>query len=271
MSVSKGLYASKPGSASNGDIYLPTDSFYDFLVWGGGAWKHILNGLECTPPINSEFAWVNQGSATTTTTNGGVFLSTPAAAGTSLHLRVKLAPATPYTLTTMVIPAQVWANTHHGGICFRESSSGRLITLGIESDSIQTRAQLSVFTWASPTDSSGARQAFILTQILLSRSGLWLRIADDGTTYTFSFSADGQNFVTIYTLTHAAAITAGYWTSAPDQIGFGGNPNNATYDWGMTLLHWDKPNSVVARHYGFWGLGASQSSTHSRNIGIIGR
>lgn len=250
MSITSGVYASKPLSHNSGDLYLPSDSFWDFLFSDGASWKHILNGFECTPPSLADFSWVNQGTATVTTANGGIAMRAVATAGNSLRILKKTAPATPYTLTAIVIPCIAGIDGHypHVGILFRERSSGRLLTLSLEFNVAAGGpggSAVSNFGWESAT-ASGLRYVAARADVLAG-SPIWMRLEDDGANMKMSFSCDGLGFIQIRSVAYA---TQGMH---PDEIGFFAQANSNTYDSIATLVHWDKPASAdTAQHYGFW-------------------
>ena len=48
-----------------------------------------------------------------------------------------------------------------------------------------------------------------------SMQEVWLKVDDDGSSLTFSYSMDGGAWIQVHTETHAT------WLAAPDQVGFG--------------------------------------------------
>lgn len=256
MAITTGTYSARPSSHSAGDIYLTTDSFWDYLVSDSSKWKHLYSGFECEPPIDSEFSWLNQGGASLVTANGGVFLRAPATAGTNRRIRVKSAPATPYILTAIMLPAIVGATD--AGECllgFRDSTyeGMQFLMLGMRSGV----TYLSVANVNSPTGSEFGTYNGDLG-IHRSSPAIWLQLEDNGTTLYFRFSQDGQNFLTVYSL----GRTAEPWTNGPpDQLFFGvGATGGYTYDCGVTLIHWSQPNPVsTMRVWGFL-LGSGMAS-----------
>jgi len=87
-------YASPPASPASGDVWFPSDGFY-ILRYSGSAWIPWGQNFPFIEPINANYAWINQGSASVVTTNGGVYLSTIAENATTLRIRKKAAPSTP--------------------------------------------------------------------------------------------------------------------------------------------------------------------------------
>ena len=261
MAVSTGTYANRPSSHSAGDIYLTTDSFWDYLVSNGSKWRHLYSGFECEPPINSEFSWVNQGGASIITANGGVFMRAPVSSTGNLRLRAKTAPATPYTLTAAILPAFPGiegsiSDTKNGfgcGIGFRESGTGKLSMIGFRFGGIGVGALfyglLDVMQFSSPT-ATGTSALNAYAETLVSSPITWLKVTNTGTTLTYFFSGDGQNFQQVYTEDVDA-----YFTTAPDELFFTLSVFCATHDAGVTLIHWSLPNpAVTMRTFGMFGV-----------------
>lgn len=225
MAITSGTYASIPGSPSSGDLYLLTDSFYTALRYNGSSWDHFIHGKKVTIPPS--FSWINQGSATVSTTNGGEHVYAPASATENLRIRKRQAPSTPYVITAAIIPTLVGADYAWSGILFRESSTGKIVYLGLgfSSSGLLTVAKLN-----SPTSWNSA---YILTRsdVIVGGQGLWLRVSDNGTNRLCSYSSDGINFLQLHSVGRTDFITA-------DEIGWFVDSLNASYDARGTLVHW---------------------------------
>lgn len=220
--IQTAAFASEPAAGQiTGDLFFPNNGFF-VERYSGSAWAPWGPVFPFTKPVDGDFAWVNQGGATVTTTNGGIALYTSADTGFLLRLRVKTAPATPYTITTYILPALGPANFSIVGMCFRQSSDGKLATWGLINSS-GAKLQSAKFTSAT---AFSATYSEIAQPPLIPR---WWRIADNGTSRICSFSADGVNFITFHTVGRTDFMTA-------DQVGFFVQAN--TYDACATLLHW---------------------------------
>lgn len=184
-----------------------------------------------TPPVSGDFSWVNQGTATITTTYGGVHLYKPGGVGShSLALRVKAAPATPYTITTAFIPRMEASQFLYAGIAFRQSGDGKIATFALYMDTgVNTGAYLIAKKFTNETTDSGAN--YILRPALNPNSLVWLQMSDDGVNRILRWSTDGQNWEVLHTVGRTDYLTA-------DQVGFFVNANSVTYGAGMTLLSW---------------------------------
>ena len=261
MGVSKGTYADRPSSHAAGDIYLTTDSFWDYLVSDGSQWLHLFAGFRCIPPNDGEFSWFNQGNASVATTNGGIFMRAPANAQISPAYRVKSAPATPYSLVAGLLPTMAGASAPFAEIHLREAATEKFFGIRFQASwTSATYGQISVVTGTG----------YLLTlriDPMPSQPVIWLKLEDDGTNVKAYFSGDGQNFTQVN-----SAARASIFTSAPDQLAWGVDSYNASYDAGATLIHWSLPNAPsAAKSYGFWGrsvVGMGQAKGDS--VGVFG-
>lgn len=261
MAVSTGTYASRPSSHSAGDIYLTTDSFWDYLVSDGTKWKHLYGGFLCEPPIDSEFSWVNQGGATVSTANGGVFLRAPAGASTNLRIRVKSAPAAPYVLTGVFMPTLAGGtNTSPAdatcGLLVRNSSNEYLVTIEIGTVLVGVvyGYRLAVRYLQNPTTHLSVLYHHAIA-VNWSAPAIWLQIEDDNTNLHYRFSLDGQNFIDLYSQGRASLNG-----SAPNQIGFFAHTATTSYDAGATLIHWSQPNPVSSLRVRAFFLGSGMAT-----------
>jgi hypothetical protein len=220
---------SEPGGPTTGDLDLYTNSFYT-ARWSGATWAPWGPMWAMTPPVDGDYAWVNQGATTKSTTNGGVRLDFPAVASDNARLRVKTQPATPYTITAAFFIDQLpLENYFAGGLAFRESGTSKIVqwTIGY------TGQQIRVINWTNETSFSSSAFNRDMAGIIALSSIVWLRIANDGTTLSYSYSVDGYNFRVLTT-----TLVGAFFTTAPNQVGFGGYVNNGTYTSGLTLISW---------------------------------
>jgi hypothetical protein len=222
-SIYTAAYASRPAPANDGDLFLPSNGFV-LERDTGAAWVPWGPIFPLTAPVDGDFAWINQGGATVSTTNGGIYLNAPASASMNMRIRKKAAPATPYTITAWILPL-----INHGlsfvNFGFREAATGELHhwRYGYNAGTIA----LSVIRSTSPTvdDSSD-------TDIVAHwQHRLCLRIADNGTNRIFSYSIDGVNFIDWFSVGRTVFLTA-------DEIFFAADTRSATYPAGVTLISW---------------------------------
>jgi hypothetical protein len=225
--IGSGAYAALPALCNAGDAYIPTDSAYDILRCNpANTWNHYRDGQLLIPPVLADFAWINQGAATAVNTYGGVYVTSPAGAGTNLSILKKAAPATPYTITAAVLPNYMAIDFHGGGILFRESGTGTLAALEIGHDNNDFQYHSMKFT--NPTTFS----AFYTTQAARYLPALvWLQISDDGVNRISRFSLNGKDFFTLHAVGRTDFLTA-------DEVGFWNDSNNATYGTNLWVIHW---------------------------------
>jgi len=219
-------YANKPAASQEGRIFLPSDGI-SIERDTGAAWVPWGPLFPFTAPVDGDFAWINQDTASVSATNGGIFLLAPKTAGVNLRIRKKAAPAVPYTITMAMLPLATGQSFLRMGLLFRQSADGKLHSNGIQFGT--TINQLISEKW---TDHHSYSAAYVSTTFNTVHNGLWfLRIADDNTNRIISFSADGQNFRTLHTVGRTDFLTA-------DEVGFFIDTNQATIDGGMTVISW---------------------------------
>ena len=228
-------YANLPSAGVNGRLFLPSDGF-SVLRDSGSAWVPWGPLFPLTDPNLQTWAWINQTSGgqsgSVDTSAGGVYVSTPALAGDNLRIRKKAAPSTPYTITAGFLPNLAPANYSMGGLVFRESSSGKLVSYHLV---VNSASNIGVYVennrWNSPTAIFNNANQFTPANLQFGNPLLWLRIADDGTNRIFSISGDGRHWITTWTIGRTDHLTA-------DEVGFFVSATNGTYDAGMWLLSW---------------------------------
>jgi hypothetical protein len=158
----------------------------------------------------ADFTIVNQGSATLANSSGIITISAPSVAGESVIFGSRAAPATPYTVTAC-LDASFYVDQTSSflriGAGWRDSSAGKLIVGSFE---MQTAAQsFLLLKYSSPTafNSSG------VSRIPWLASRRWFKLADDGTSLTFSISGDGIQWLQVWQEARTTFLT-------PDQVGF---------------------------------------------------
>lgn len=222
--IQTSAFASPPSSPLTGDLWLPTNSFY-LLRYSGSAWVPWGPTFPMTQPVNGDFSWVNQGGASVSTTNGGICLTVPSNSGNSLRLRVKTAPATPYTVTAHLIGSFFPGQYKGFGIVFRQSSDGKITPITVYDQAGDN--YIAVGKW---TDTSTFSANYVASSLPGARS-IFLRMSDDGTNRKSYISHDGVNFVLVHSVSRTDFLTA-------DQIGWFGNCDTTQSDGYVTLTSW---------------------------------
>jgi hypothetical protein len=170
-----------------------------------------------TPLKVADFSWVNQSTTTATDNLGGIDLYSPATSSVhNLHCLVKSTPSTPYRVITNIklIPHPAYTAYTAAGMCWRESSSGKIVTL-------------LHFTLGT------GRQAMVIYPIRMTNATTysgedattpgwsqdWMMMEDTGSTRNVYISNDGFNWTNIYSKSRTDFCT-------PDQIGICTDPYN---------------------------------------------
>lgn len=182
--------------------YKTTDGPYEF-VYNGSQWLPFIEGI--LGAIPSTFTFVNQGSATQTTSAGYINLATPGdGGGTNLRVLTQAQPSTPYTLDTILsIPNIQPGSNLTMGIGFRDSGSGKLSTLHIFYSG--SPAIWQVNNWNSPT--SYNTSPFSGQQGAIASAGTFFaRLTNDGTTLGF-WVGDGLTWYEVYSVAVGSFIT----------------------------------------------------------------
>ncbi len=217
-------YASRPPAGVTGRIHLPTDGPL-FSRDNGTIWQPHGLLFPLTTPVDGDFSWLNQGTASVVADKGVIHLNAPA--GTSnIRARIMSAPTPPYTVTALVHLYLQIVNYNQAGLCFRESSSGKLQTFLVvvqETDDVYIRTDKLPDNTGFTGTYGGPKWS--------QRGPLWMRMKDDGTNRICQYSLDGVNFITLHSVSRTDYLTA-------NQIGFFANSNNATWGCGITLYSW---------------------------------
>jgi len=223
-------YANEPAPSNDGDLFLPSNGFY-LERDTGAAWAPWGPIFPLTKPPTTGWSWVNQTSGgqtgTIDMTNGGIYILAPAVAGDHWRWRVRTAPSTPYTIIACILPHIVNVNYAFVGIGWRQSSDGKAIVFGAGGEGEGT---LRLSKYNSAISYAGYYGAI---RFGAYNTTLFLRITDDGTNRTSSWSLDGQHFHEYNSVSRTDFLTA-------DQVLFGACSLNGTYPAGMTLLSWEE-------------------------------
>jgi hypothetical protein len=173
---------------------------------------HVL----CTLPNAGSFSWLTtQGGATETVGGNALILKAPSSAGDAIRMRGLTIAGGKTTLTARLAVTGVYQNYLNGGIAFRESSSGKIITL-IFNNTVASPGALGVVKYTDATTFSS--NPYNSPNGAASASWLSLRIiyvAGSPGTITFQVSLDDVTWVTIYT-----ENSNDFFTTGPDQWGY---------------------------------------------------
>lgn len=232
--IASGTYANLPAAAKAGRIYIPNNSFYDLLYDNGSSWDHIVRGKKVTPPVLGDFTWTNQGSATTVTTNGGIYLSTPNEADNNRFLRLAY-PSAPFTRTLCCIPHVPIGTAGYPNCGIVITDGTKVISLGVGWRQDATAGPnnvrgsfFEVIRWS--TVSTFNAESFVYPGSYFAP--IWLRFNDNNTDRLYQVSYDGTNFTEVFSETRTNYFT-------PTHIGFYVNSAGGSIYTGITVLGWD--------------------------------
>lgn len=214
---SEGTTPASHASGANVTHVLTAESLRRIIVEAGSLHR----------PKLIDFAWVNQGGATATQNDQGIYLETPGSTGDSVRLLTQSAPATPYTITTGFRALLINSGIPSFGVCWRDSGSGKLSSLLARSDSGAPALQIPS-NWNSVTAFANYGTLARITQPDI----WWLRIEDDGTNHKMSVSLDGVNFQQCYSGSRTA------WLSNPNQVAVFSNSYYGTVPLQVQFLCW---------------------------------
>jgi hypothetical protein len=205
-----------------------TDAPY-MAQWNGSAWKFYVNGRLTTPMDDASFSWTNQNSCSVTTTNRVVHLSRAGNGGGNLTLRsISVPGATPYTITACLLLNLPNESSVQGGMWIGDGTKFETCGCGMtatEGCLVQYWNSYSSFNFA-------IRYNY---RIGLNGKPIWLRIKNDGTDLTHSFSFDGLSYMDMYQ--HAKGGFLGTITQAGIYMCSGSSNTAEVCD--ISVLGWD--------------------------------
>lgn len=241
--ITTAAYGSRQAAAKAGRLFLPNNGFV-LERDTGSAWAPWGPLFPMTIPVDGDFSWVNQTSAsvtaTVTTTNGGIHLaSAMATSGLNNRIRIKTAPAAPYTITAAFLVAfdpygnNAGARVFEVGLVFRQSSDGKLHTAILGYTEATNANYLASRKWTDATTFS-ADYVNNPSQTNAPYGLVWMRIADDNSNRVVSLSTDGVNFFPFHSIGRTDFLTA-------NQVGFmirNDASSGSLGAGGATLLSW---------------------------------
>ncbi len=207
------------------------DSNGNLIDSGGPPAGSGSGGFTFTPPAVGDYTWVNQGNATANNTYGPLDMQNlNGAGGFSLSCLVKTIPSAPYRFSCLI--GLVGDSSSRGGICLRESSSGKLVVYEIYTSGNDW--QLNADNMTNPTTSSAA--VFGPSGHLGAPNlyGVWMAIYDDNTSRHFQVGIGQPGYV--YWQEAAAKVSRTSFCT-PDQIGFAMQPDVAGKAAFMRVYH----------------------------------
>lgn len=218
------------GSATTeraGSLVLPSDGLSLYRSTGSALvpWGPIY---PFTAPVDGDFSWINQGSATKTTTYGGVIIQAGADASFNVHARVKAAPSTPYHIEIAFLLIGVGTSNCLAGALFTDGTNPSTSKMQIFGNFQNAVIQWVAFNMTNATTyAGGGGDTIINTNVFIPGPVFWIRIGDSGTVKTFDISSNGKTWLELLSQSRTSHLT-------PTHVGF--FVNGASEE--ITLLSW---------------------------------
>jgi hypothetical protein len=155
-----------------------------------------MSPFPTTPYEDAGFTWENQGPTSYNIKGSGVYVDNGSNSDLNLHLRHK-AKTGPYKITALIIPNNPVRNFPTDmGIGWRESSTGKMVTLGLKNQEYIV-SYLESWKWESSTSYDAPTASDYFLYIDVNYSQLFLQLEVDSTYRYMRFSYDGLHFITV--------------------------------------------------------------------------
>lgn len=181
-----------------------------------------------TAPVTGSMTWLNQGTATLTTTSLGFgSIRVLAAGGDIVHGLYQAKPAgSAYTVTIAFFVSGQLSASRQAGMLLYDSGSTKLYAF-TSSTATGPLQEVSLAKWSDPNTAV----ANLVGPLPVFASGLlWLKFYDNATNRFFYYSNDGENWIQFFT-----EATGTYL--AIDKVGFFANTSDANSDCVITCAH----------------------------------
>lgn len=224
-----GSYATMNTASFDGRFALITDQPH-FLQDRGSSIRLGGHIHKMTPPIATNFTWLNQNSAVANNTNQFLYLGGPTSSVINVTGLEINTPTPPYTITAYLLGNWFNANTFGYGMYHRETSSGKIISLQY---TYQSYLQVQYNRWNSTTSLNVVRVPW--TNDWWGLPHPWFRLEHNGSDLKYWLSANG------YTWRLYAQDTQNAWfTTGPDRIGLmiQTGTGGTGYTVSNSCLHW---------------------------------
>jgi hypothetical protein len=180
--------------------------------WNGTAPPRCVYDTSGNRITSSAFTQTNFSGCTALDDGQSIGIYNPAggASGENLRLLTLSAPATPYSVVAQ-LDTLAFGSTQNFGLCFRNSSSGKVSALSLINFS-NGQGEFHVYQWTNPTTFSSNASAH--NNAFLKSAYVWFKIKDDGTNTIYYASPDGINFVQLYSESRTS-----FFSTGPNEVG----------------------------------------------------
>lgn len=181
----------------------------------GGNPNPLTQNATITAPVNSDFSWVNQGTATVVDHTTSFVLRDGAVGNVAnLILRVKSAPTPPYTITVLVTTTLPYQKEWLAyGLAFRDSVGGGIhafmcsVPDSAAGVGAGKRGNMTMRSskWTNATTFSAD---YATSDYRVAELVQWFKIQDDNTNRILSWSPDGVEWFVFHTVGRTDFLTA---------------------------------------------------------------
>jgi hypothetical protein len=216
--------ANLPNSVSNPTVYLSPD----VQPARPGTLNDEFNGTSLNM---GRWSWIIPDPTTATVANGLLTLTAPSATGTSINGITQPVPGTPWTAVLKVnaMDLSPMQPTPLSALVLSDSTN-KLIVFGVFFANPSAALGLTVGYWPSVADANGGNP--FGTTMLPSTFPWWLKVQDDGTNLTFSYSGTGSVYTQIGSVSRTVFLLSGP-TKVGIAVGSDGadTPVNGAFDY----------------------------------------
>jgi hypothetical protein len=237
--IGAGLYASA-GTPTGAEIYQCTDAPAELISTAGGSFNYTRYGTQVvTPPVAANFSWVNQGSATISSVGPFLYLlQAGLSAADSWAFQVESLPSTPYDHEIFILPDYLNRSYMQGGLAILASgATPKAVVFALVGQMPNSPSagglnapEFQIIKLNSPTSFNST---YFNMGAPFIQDGIWLKVHDDGTNFTFYFGAKRNKYTQVYQVSRTDWLT-------PSVRGWGQDAQNSssgTINAGMYLLH----------------------------------
>lgn len=183
------------------------------------------------PPAAASFTGTNVGSSVVSDDGDKLLFTTPPNAGTdSIHVYTEATPGSTWVATACLTMDDQLAASSFWGILARENATGKIVTCNMEYSAAVFGFGFDVMEWTNATTFS-AREAAVASKQW--GSVIFLQIEMTATNLIYRYSYNGLQWKQI-----ASTTITNFFTTAPDEIGFGGYAFN-THTVSFAIASWD--------------------------------